>query len=254
MTAEARIERYEQAYQDDYGYEAWLVRARRGATLAAMEAAKPRRVVEIGCGTEPLFGEAGHQADAVERWVTVEPADTFRRAAEALAAREPRLRVIGDFFERALDEVRDALGGDADFVVLDGLLHELPDPAAMLRAAHAILGPGGVLHVSVPNAFSLHRRLAHAMGLIEDVHALSARNVALEQARVYDPESLRAALEAAGFDGVDVGGHTIKPFTNAQMEAVEAALGPGVLDGLASLGESLPALAAEITADARRPS
>ena len=35
MSAEARIERYEQAYQDDYGYEAWLVRARRGATLAA---------------------------------------------------------------------------------------------------------------------------------------------------------------------------------------------------------------------------
>jgi len=252
VSAEARIERYEQAYQDDYGYEAWLVRARRGATLAAMKGA--RRVVEIGCGTEPLFGEVGDQADAIERWVTVEPAEAFRREAEALAEREPRLRVVGGFFEETLDAVRDALGGDADFVVIDGLLHELPDPMAMLRAAREVLAPGGALHVSVPNALSLHRRLARAMGLIADVHALSDRNVALEQARVYDPSSLRAALEDAGFAQIVLGGHTIKPFTNGQMEAVERALGPGVLEGLASLGEELPELAAEITADARRGS
>ena len=128
MSAEARIERYEQAYQDDYGYEAWLVRARRGATLAAMKGA--RRVVEIGCGTEPLFGEAGDQADAVERWVTVEPAEAFRREAEALGIAYLPLFAIPTFFEIDRDRPKDF---DLYFVGAIGTLHRF-DALARLHA------------------------------------------------------------------------------------------------------------------------
>jgi hypothetical protein len=90
------------------------------------------------------------------------------------------------------------------------------------------------------------------MGLVESPFALSARNVALEQARVYDLAALEAAVTAAGFVVTGRGGHTVKPFTHAQMEAVEAALGAAVLDGLAALGAEMPELAAEIHLDAQR--
>jgi SAM-dependent methyltransferase len=245
----ARLQHYAARYDDDYGYESRLVDARRAVTLERLRALRPERVVEVGCGRDPLLPYARARG-VLARWVIVEPTDAFARvAARAL---DDRSALVRGCLQDTVLRVIDALGGAADLVVMDSLLHELPDPAEILDAARRCLGPHGWIHVNVPNANSLHRRLARAMGLIDDVKAMSARNVALSQSRVYDLDALLAALRDAGFAPVATGGHTVKPFTHAQMERVTEALGPAVLEGLAALGHELPELAAEIHADARR--
>jgi hypothetical protein len=185
------------------------------------------------------------------RWVIVEPARDFADIAEAYAQHEPRVSVHRGFFE----DVAPALierEGPFDLVVLSGLLSELSEPDVVLGAARDAAGESGIVHINVPNAYSLHRRLARAMGLIADEHTMSDRNKALNQYRNYDADSLREDVEKAGLRVQEAGGYFLKPFTHAQMEGVTRLLGREILPGLWQLGRELPELASEIFVNAVR--
>ena len=114
------------------------------------------------------------------------------------------------------------------------------------------MGERSLLHINVPNADSLHRMLAKAMGLISDTHNLSSRNIELLQQRVYDKQSLQHEVESLGFVVVEQGGYFVKPFTHGQMQSMTPILGTGVLDGLYKLGIEQPGIASEIYAEVRR--
>jgi hypothetical protein len=126
------------------------------------------------------------------------------------------------------------------------MLNEVESPAEILAAARGLLGAAGTVHVNVPNAHSLHRRLARAMGIIQSEHQLTERNRQLAQYRVYDPRSLAEMVTGAGFRIVERGGYFLKPFTHAQMESLGPLLSEQMLDGLWRLGRELPELASEI--------
>lgn len=245
-----RIQAYAGAYLGDYGFERVMVEARQRLALELLAARRPARVLEAGCGADLLCAKAAAQGAGFARWIAVEPSADFVALAESYAGREPRFAVRRGFFE---DETVAILRTEAKFdvVLVAGLLGELADPGAVLRAAAAACAEGGLVHVNVPNALSLHRRLARAMGLIRDEHEMSARNQLLQQHRVYDPASLRADVEAAGLEVIDSGGYFLKPFTHAQMEQVTGLLGADILPGLWQMGRELPELASEIYINAR---
>lgn len=135
----------------------------------------------------------------------------------------------------------DALpAGPFDHVVATNLLHELDDPAAFLRRAAAVLRPGGHVHVSVPNPTSLHRLVALEMGLLADLHELSARAEGLSTRRMLDHETLAAHARDAGLAVEDRTGVLCKPLPNALMEQLPAA----VLDGLDAVSHRVPDLCA----------
>lgn len=244
------IAAYEDAYSSDYDFELVQVQYRREAALRSLHACKPGYVIEIGCGLEPLLpfyladGGAG-----IDRWLVVEPAERFVQAASAIAARHGGMVVLQGFFEDVAERVIKDYG-QADMVICSGLLHEVPDPLHLLTAIRSTMRADAWLHVNVPNAASLHRRVARAMGLIADLRAMSARNVLLQQHRVYDLESLRADLKAAGLQSVRHGGILLKPFAHAQMQAILPVIGDDVLRGLGKIGEDFPELASEIFVDA----
>jgi 2-polyprenyl-3-methyl-5-hydroxy-6-metoxy-1,4-benzoquinol methylase len=156
---------------------------------------------------------------------------------------------VPGFFEDAAPAVV-AKSGKFDLILVAGLLGEVEEPGAILAAAREAVAPGGIIHVNVPNAFSLHRRLARAMGLIADEHAMSDRNRALAQHRNYDAASLRRDVEAAGLRVVEDGGYFLKPFTHAQMEGLGDLLTEPMLDGLWKMGREMPDLASEIYVNA----
>ncbi|WP_434782238.1 class I SAM-dependent methyltransferase [Ferrovum myxofaciens] len=211
---------------------------------------KPEVVVEIGCGTEMLYGkwiETGGHADC---WIIVEPAEEFSRIARE--SNLPNLHVIRNFFERAIPEIRNLMPRQPDLVICSSLLHEVPSAPALLSAIHEILGDHSLLHLNVPNSESFHRRLAKAMGLIADTKVLSARNVKLLQQRVYDLKNLKTDLKATGLEVTCEGGYLVKPFTHAQMEEITPLLGRKVLDGLYEMGKEIPELACEIYVEACR--
>ena len=136
-------------------------------------------------------------------------------------------------------------------VICSSILHEVPSSQAMLKAIRTTMDSRSLLHVNVPNAASLHRRLAMAMGLISALDTMSERNILLQQHRIYDFASLTGDLEQAGFTVLQKGGYLVKPFTHQQMEAISPVLGKIVLDGLFELGKREPELASEIFINAK---
>ncbi len=240
------LTRYADAY-DGLPFEGLQVEYRRRAVLERLAALGGQRILEVGCGREPL---SLHAAD-FRAWTIVEPAEAFAAQAMQLTAGDPRVRVVTATIEAAVDASTFG-AGDFDIIVLSSLLHEVPDPASVLEGVRALCTAGTQIHCNVPNAGSFHRELAVAMGLIPAVTALSAQQVALQQARIFDAASLDALVMAAGFRPVARGGYLLKPFTHAQMQALVdgGTIDRAMLDGLYHLGKKFPALASEIFVDA----
>jgi SAM-dependent methyltransferase len=249
MDKTTRIRDYAGSYLADYGFEAVMVAARRRLAIEVLAARRPASVLEAGCGADLLALAAAEAGHGFTRWVAIEPSDTFVALAREKAAGEPRFSVVPGFFEDAAPDIV-AESGKFDLILVAGLLGEVEDPGAILAAAREAVAPGGIIHVNVPNAYSLHRRLARAMGLIADEHAMSDRNRALAQHRNYDAASLRRDVEAAGLRVVEDGGYFLKPFTHAQMENLGDLLTEQMLDGLWQMGREMPDLASEIYVNA----
>lgn len=246
MDKQRRIAQYETRYLEDYGFEAVMVAARQRLIVEILERLRPRVVLEIGCGID-LLGERVREAGlAVDQWIIVEPGERFCAAARTLKIMGARVEVIRGFFEDSLVMIRERCVKPPDFIVCSGLLNEIAEPEGMLEAAKSLLATRGIVHVNVANAYSLHRRLARAMGIIEAEQQLTERNQLLKQYRVYDFESLVGLAERTGYRVVEKGGYFIKPFTHTQMESLRGLLSKPVLNGLWRLGRELPELAAEI--------
>jgi len=250
MNKENRIHQYQENYFSQYGFEAAMVKYRRKLVMERLATIRPKTVVEVGCGAELLYQHYAQAAGPVDRWIVVEPGHEFHQVAESSGL--PNLVAIQGFFEDVTLQIKDHLRAPPELIIISSVLHEVAHPDKLIEAAKSLMDERSVLHVNVPNATSFHRLLARSMGLIGDVKALSERNHHLLQHRVYDRQSIRAELEAAGLQPVAEGGYFVKPFTHAQMALVAAQLGDDVLDGLYALGQERPDLASEIYIEARR--
>jgi hypothetical protein len=242
------IERYCRTYMYDYGFEGTMVKYRHRLVLERIQEIKPKTVLEVGSGTELLYEKCDKSFGSVGAWVIVEPSETFAKIARATDL--PKLIVINRTLEAVENEIHDAIGEETvDFIICSSLLHEVIDAGALLAKITAFMNKSTILHVNVPNAMSFHRQLGRAMGLIGDLHELTARNQALLQHRVYDMQMLIRQLEHSGLRVLDTGGILVKPFTHKQMEEISGVLSEAVLDGLDALARANPLWASEIFAD-----
>jgi 2-polyprenyl-3-methyl-5-hydroxy-6-metoxy-1,4-benzoquinol methylase len=227
-------------------FEAIQISYRRRLVLREIARHAPKRLLEIGCGQLPLFTDLPQDIDIT----VIEPAAEFADNARRLAGGRAGVAVVQGFVEDFVPA-----GAAYDMVVLSCVLHEVPDPAAMLAAVRKTCGAGTVLHVNVPNARSLHRLLAVAMGLIPDPGTQSDTQRTMQQrASTYDAASLAAELVQAGFSVAEQGSLFVKPFTHAQMQRLvdEQFMTPAMLDGFDKLVGWLPELGSEIWVNARR--
>jgi 2-polyprenyl-3-methyl-5-hydroxy-6-metoxy-1,4-benzoquinol methylase len=159
------------------------------------------------------------------------------RFCRDLRARFPAMHVVHSLFEEFRPE------GRFDAILLGQVLEHVEDPVALLRRAGTWLSPGGRIFASVPNARSVHRQAAVAMGLLPIESALNEADRAHGHRRVYDPEAFRADFLAAGLAIDAFGGFWLKPLSNAQMEATWT---PAMVDAFLRLGERYPDIAGEI--------
>ena len=227
-------------------FEPIQIEYRRKLVLTQVHRCGPRRLLEVGCGGLPLFTDLPAEMEIT----VVEPAQTFADQARQLAIGRDRVRVLQGFIESVnLDT------DEFDMIILSCVLHEVPDPAAMLVAIRRHCAPTTTLHVNVPNARSLHRLLAVAMGLMPSPNQQSETQRLMQQRDTpYDAQSLSAELSSSGFDVVEQGSLLVKPFTHSQMQAlVEMGfLTRAMLDGLDKLVNWLPELGSEIWVNSRR--
>jgi 2-polyprenyl-3-methyl-5-hydroxy-6-metoxy-1,4-benzoquinol methylase len=219
---------------DDYtklylveNFEDLQVKYRRKKILDEMSRYKHRVILEIGCGMEPLFKYI--DPDEYDKYVIVEPSEEFYR--NALEIKNDKVTIIKDFFGS------DRLNLDKyefDFVICASLLHEILDEYNFMQTLHNVCNEKTVVHINVPNADSMHRHLAKCMGIIEDEHEMSQRNIDFQQSRVYDLQRLMQVSRENDFSVIDSGSFFIKPFTHAQMyQCIEKGIiDDTVLEGL----------------------
>ena len=154
---------YTSIYDPDTDFDAVYTRA-TGRRIAA-KIRPGDRVLEPGCATGLMTAELAATGACV---VAVD------RSAEYLA--RMRERALPAVSTVCADVDTDALpAGPFEHVVATNLLHELADPGAFLLNAAAVLAPGGLIHVSLPNPTSLHRLIALDMGWIADLETISER-------------------------------------------------------------------------------
>ena len=237
------LERYEKDYAEQ-PYERFQVAFRKRKIRETLDWHSHARILEIGCGLEPLFLECTD----FDTLTIVEPAELFvRRTRERLASHFARDKV--ELLEGTLESQQARLGGRTfDIILLSSLLHEVPAPAEFLRRVGALATAGTVVHVNVPNARSFHRLRAFESGLIASPQQLSASNVQFQQSSVFDLPALIAMAESGDFTVLESGSYSFKPFTHRQMEDMIKAgiLSEQVIDGLYAMEKYAPGCGSEI--------
>jgi SAM-dependent methyltransferase len=206
-------------------------------TVAAIGEA--RRVLEMGYGTGLVTGELlarGASIEVVEGSPKLCAIARRTHAAHSLIVHE----ALFESFQAT--EPYDA-------VLALHIAEHVDDPISLLRTVRGWVRPGGAIIVIVPNAESLHRRLAVRMGLQSRLDDLSPRDHLVGHQRVYDLAGLRADLASAGFEAEEEFGYQLKTVPNAMMTGWPE----GLLTALVEIsGEIPPAMLANIGIRARR--
>jgi len=225
-------------------FEDVMVRLRREVILERVAMHRPSNVLEIGCGAEPLFRRLTDVPMTV-----IEPAEAFAESARRLARGMDGVSVVTSTAE---DAPADVDGSPFDLIVVASLLHEVPDPALLIRSLSRWCHAGTVVHFNVPNAGSVHRRLGVAMGVLESTTSQTAMQRRMQQRRAYDLHALQQELQRSGLVPREWGGLLLKPFGHAQMQQMidHGVLTSSALDGLVRLGREMPELSAEIWVEA----
>ena len=188
---------------------------RRLAGLRAAGGRKP--LLEVGCGTGLFLGEAGAMVPVgidVSRVVLRLARD---RHVHRLACASP-------------DALPFHSGTFASVVMYDTLEH-LAQPARALVEIARVLRPGGILHLTTPNAGGVAALLLGA----------SFPHVNPEHVALFGRRALRRALAAAGLRVVRLRS-VVKPLTLEYLRArLERYRVPMVTPAVASLARALPA-------------
>ncbi len=183
-----------------------------------------------------------------------------------LLTKVPRLDVV-DGSQKYIDQLTPELGDRVNFtltlfedyqttksytdIILARALEHIDDPVALLKKMSTWLVPqqSAAIHIVVPNADSLHRRIGVAMGMIPSVTALSERDHRYGHKRVYTRSLLEEHVRAAGLEVSEVVGIYLKPLANAQMEQWPRDL----VDAFYQVGKQFPDACAELYLKCEKP-
>jgi SAM-dependent methyltransferase len=174
-------------------------------TVAALYGA--RRVLEMGFGTGLVTREL------LARGVPFELLEGSPKLCELARRKHAGTGLV--VHEGLFEAFAPAASYDA--VLALHIAEHVDDPVALFGVVRRWLAPGGAIVVIVPNAQSLHRRLAVRMGLQERLSDLSPRDHLVGHQRVYDLATLRADLGAAGFQPTEEFGYQLKTVPNGMM-------------------------------------
>jgi 2-polyprenyl-3-methyl-5-hydroxy-6-metoxy-1,4-benzoquinol methylase len=207
----------------------YLLRYRRRLVIPRI---RGKRILELGCAEGGMTRELGKHFQEV---VAIDGSPRMIEKAKS-EIDLPNIRfeccLLEDFKEQTT----------FDAIVAACVFEHIENVVPVLRLARRLLVPGGMIHITVPNAGALNRRVGLAMGLLSRLDELHERDRRQGHYRVYTHEALRAHAEEAGFTVTYVAGNFLKPLSDAQMVDWDQKL----LDAFFEVGRDLPDLCSEI--------
>lgn len=212
MKKKRDLDEYSRNYSNQ-PYEEYQINFRKSKIIGFLSNYKPMSVLEIGCGLQSIFLDyAGFESLTV-----IEPSVLFyRKLLQDIERRKSSfaIKTCNVLFE---DFVSDE---SFDFIIVSSLLHEVPDLDSFLLKLVEISGDETVIHINVPNSESFHRLLAVEMDLIGDTSELSVFNNNFQQQRVFNLSKLISLCCEKGFEIIESGSYSFKPFTHTQMAKI----------------------------------
>ena len=131
---------------------------------------------------------------------------------------QARQKVPGAEFHEALIEEFET-EERFDVVAMLNILEHVVDPVLILKKASVFLKKHGRIHVQVPNAYAINRRLAVLMGTLESCEELSPFDIKIAgHRRSYDTKTLLRDIKEAGLEALDSGGIFYKILSTPQMD------------------------------------
>ncbi len=153
-----------------------------------------------------------------------------------------KAEVVQSYFEDFDTEER------FDVIVMGFVLEHVTDPGRVLERFKKFLAPGGRCFVAVPNGESLHRRLGHAAGLLDDLMKLGRCDLELGHQRQYSLDTLSAELQRADYRVVRKEGIFLKPLTTSQLQSLQ--LDEKIIQAMCTVGIDYPELSCALLFEA----
>ena len=233
-------------YQNHYAnqpYEKYQVYFRKLKLKEILNRYKHDNLLEIGCGLESIFLDI----DDFNKITVIEPAELFYKKAlvDRKSKIEKEICIIKSYFEEFVPQLKD---NKFDFILISSLLHEIPDVDFFLKSIYKVANKDTIIHINVPNADSFHRVLALEMGLIKSQFEKSENNIEFQQNIIFDIHKLKYIFQNAGFEVIEEGSYSIKPFTHLQMQNLidKEYIDFNILEGLYNMEKYMPGLGSEI--------
>ncbi len=183
------------------------------------------RVLEMGFGTGIVAPEL------LRRGIALEVVEGAPLLCEMARKSVPDLLIHEALFEEYSPEER------FDVVLCLFILEHVDSPVEIITRAAEWLRPGGRLIAAVPNAESIHRRVAVDIGFQSKLSTLSARDGLVGHKRVFTVRQLTSDLNAAGLDVLSARGTFLKVVPNSLMTTWT----PEIIESLCRTAHELPA-------------
>lgn len=237
----ARLDEISQWYDSRRGLNRELVRHAVRRILATTSGC---RALELGCASGVMTEELARRFAHLD---VVEGAERYARHARAILDGCERGSQRGRVHHCLFEEFDPA--ERYDLIVMAWILEHVADPGDLVRRAAEWLAPGGEIHIVVPNAESLHRRVGMCMGLLGRLDELNQGDLAMSHRRVYTWERVADDIAAAGLRLATMDGILLKPLPSALMDAYPQEL----RDAFFELAPLAPRLCSEIYAVCSHP-
>lgn len=171
------------------------------------------RILEMGYGegniTRALLSH-GHQVEIVEGAAAL--------VDEARSQLQDKVAVHHSLFSDFQPTDR------YDVILATNVLEHVDDTLATLSSILRWCRDDTKVIVTVPNAESIHRRLAVLMGIQPSIYSLSPRDNLVGHQRVYDFARLSAEVKLAGFEIHDKKGFLLKILPNSILKELPSSL------------------------------
>ena len=237
------INRYWDLYSKNYSFESINLIFREKKLIEILDKYKPKNILEIGCGYNPI----SLKYKDFKKSTLIEPGKKPYNDLCNKLKHYPNIKIINNFFENLIDELKENV---YDFIIIDGVLHEVENSNKFLKLISNLSNPNTYIYINVPNANSLHRKIALEMKIIDNIFQKSNRNKIFEQKIIYSLDSLTEQIltNIPKSKIINCESFFLKPFTHEQMMSLvkEKIINLQVLNALYSITDKLNDLGSEI--------